>query len=338
MHHRFAPFSIRRLRGGVLLALSLSIGVVLRAQQQAAVEDEWVVDTEGLFELGRALFEEHAPDDIKAQFRFPSRDEFDEFAVRLQRALQEGSLDDLADYRAEAQAALIAVRAFPDYAPYADWLQERLDYIDAAGWIRAQPPPRPVVKPVPNEPVRAAPSRPREVVPHYDLWVSRMQDRPRPAVASRFVPGLQPIFARVGVPKDLVWLAEIESSFNPNARSPVGARGLFQFMPGTATDMGLSLRPFDERADPRKSAQAAASYLKQLHGKFGSWPLALAAYNAGPGRVDRTLKAHRAATYADIAEALPAETRMYVPKVLATVAVRAGVSPADLARAMTAVK
>lgn len=326
-----------------VLALFLTVGAGLRAQP-AEVEEEWVVDTEGLFELGRALFEDYAPDDIQAEFRFPAREEFDDFAARLQRALQEGSLEDLADYKTEAQAALIALRAFPDYAPYADWLRERLDYIDAAGWIREQPPPRsvpPVVKPapsVPGDPVRVVPSRPREEVPHYDLWVLRMRDRAMPAAASRYVPGLQPIFARAGVPTGLVWLAETESSFNPDARSPVGARGLFQFMPGTATDMGLRLRPFDERADPRKSANAAANYLKQLHGKFGSWPLALAAYNAGPGRVERTLRAHRATAYAEIAEALPAETRMYVPKVLATVAVRAGVSPTDLARAMTAAK
>jgi len=87
----------------------------------------------------------------------------------------------------------------------------------------------------------------------------------------------------------------------------------------------------DERADPEKSARAAAQYLRYLYGRFRDWPLALAAYNAGEGRVGRTLQAEKAATFAAIAEALPAETRMYVPKVLATIEVRAGVQPDKLA-------
>ena len=312
----------------MVVVAGLGGGARVAAQQPAA--EESTLDVEGLFELGRSLFEEHAPEEMKEQFRYPTREEFDTFAARLQQALQEGSLGDLAGYKTEAQAALIALRAFPEYAPYADWLRERLDYIDAAEWIRSQPPPRrvaPAPAPSPDAPKRVAPSRPREAVPYYDLWVSRMRERAAPAASTRFVPGLQPIFARPGVPSGLVWLAEVESSFKADARSPVGARGLFQFMPGTAKDMGLSLFPFDERADPRKSANAAATYLKQLHRQFGSWPLALAAYNAGPGRVSRLLKAHGARDYAAIAEALPAETRMYVPKVLATVVVRTGALP-----------
>ena len=306
-----------------ILVVVVGLGGGARLVAQSPDPEESTVDVEGLFELGRTLFEAHAPEEIKEQFRYPTREEFDTFASRLQQALQEGSLEDLAGYKAEAQTALIALRAFPEYAPYADWLRERLDYIDAAEWIRAQPPPpAPPPPSAPDVPKRVAPSRPQEAVPHYDLWVSRMRERAAPTAASRFVPGLQPIFARAGVPTGLVWLAEVESSFKADARSPVGARGMFQFMPGTAKDMGLSLFPFDERADPQKSAHAAATYLKQLHGQFGSWPLALAAYNAGPGRVSRLLKARAAKDYADIADALPAETRMYVPKVLATVAVR----------------
>ena len=76
---------------------------------------------------------------------------------------------------------------------------------------------------------------------------------------------------------------------------------------------------------------AAAHYLSLLHGKFGDWPLAFAAYNAGEGRVRRMLAARSAKTFADIAAALPTETRMYVPKVCATIAVRTGVTPEKLA-------
>jgi membrane-bound lytic murein transglycosylase D len=102
-------------------------------------------------------------------------------------------------------------------------------------------------------------------------------------------------------------------------------------MPVTAKAQGLSLLPFDERTNPEKSARAAATLLKRLHGMFNSWPLALAAYNAGEGRVRRTLKAQDATTFAQIADALPSETRLYVPKVLATLAVREGLDPATLA-------
>jgi membrane-bound lytic murein transglycosylase D len=148
-----------------------------------------------------------------------------------------------------------------------------------------------------------------------------------PANAAGLMPKLRAAFAAEGVPPELVWIAEAESSFNPSARSPVGAKGLFQFMPETAKSLGLSTFLPDERTHPEKSARAAARYLKNLHAKFGNWALVLAAYNAGEGRVSRTLVKHKAQTYTAIAEALPAETRMYVPKVCALIATRAGVEP-----------
>lgn len=93
-------------------------------------------------------------------------------------------------------------------------------------------------------------------------------------------------------------------------------------MPATARSLGLSLLPLDERTQPGKNARAAAKLLRTLHARFSTWPLALAAYNAGEGRIARALEKKPDATFADIADTLPAETRMYVPKVLATVAVR----------------
>jgi membrane-bound lytic murein transglycosylase D len=102
-------------------------------------------------------------------------------------------------------------------------------------------------------------------------------------------------------------------------------------MPETARSLGLSTFVPDQRTDPEKSARAAARYLRMLHGKFGSWSLALAAYNAGEGRVSRTLATRKAKDFAGIATALPAETRMYVPKVYALIETRAGVPPEKLA-------
>lgn len=101
-------------------------------------------------------------------------------------------------------------------------------------------------------------------------------------------------------------------------------------MPETAKGLGLQTFLPDERTNPQKSSRAAAQYLRHLHGRFGGWPLALAAYNAGEGRVSRLLARQNAKTFAEIADSLPAETRMYVPKVLATIEVRAGIAPGKL--------
>lgn len=167
-------------------------------------------------------------------------------------------------------------------------------------------------------------------IPHYDLWVTRLQGRPVPPRAGELLPVVRRAFAAAGVPADLAWLAEAESTFNPAARSPAGARGLFQLMPATAKGLGLSTFLPDERTDPEKSATAAAQHLRALYVQFGDWPLALAAYNAGAGRVRRALEKKGAKTYAEIAASLSTETRMYVPKVLATLAVRAGITPDKL--------
>jgi membrane-bound lytic murein transglycosylase D len=152
-----------------------------------------------------------------------------------------------------------------------------------------------------------------------------------PARANALMPRLRAAFADEGVPPELAWLAEAESSLNPAARSPAGAKGLFQLMPETAHSLGLGTFLPDERTDPDRSARAAARYLRTLHGKFGSWPLALAAYNAGEGRVRRALTARGATDFNGVASSLPAETRMYVPKVCALVAIRAGVAPDKIA-------
>jgi membrane-bound lytic murein transglycosylase D len=123
-----------------------------------------------------------------------------------------------------------------------------------------------------------------------------------------------------GVPRDLVYLAMIESGGNAAAKSPVGARGLWQFMTPTARDYGLTSA---ERTSPEKSTEAALEYLSDLYDRFGSWYLAAAAYNTGPGRVASVLQkvtGKRTGTDADfyrIASKLPRETRDYVPKLIA---------------------
>jgi membrane-bound lytic murein transglycosylase D len=144
------------------------------------------------------------------------------------------------------------------------------------------------------------------------------------------VPRLKPVFAAQKVPPELVWIAEVESSFDPRARSPAGAAGLFQLMPATAKRFGLRRWPLDQRLTPEKSAGATAKYLQYLHGHFNDWRLALAAYNAGEGAIDRLLQERKAATFDAIAPHLPAETQMYVPRIEATLLRREGVKLSQL--------
>jgi membrane-bound lytic murein transglycosylase D len=97
-------------------------------------------------------------------------------------------------------------------------------------------------------------------------------------------------------------------------------------MPATAKRFGLSLWPRDQRYQPEPSATASAKYLKFLHDRFKDWRLALAAYNAGEGTVQKLLDRYKTDNYDAIAEHLPAETQMYVPRIEATIHQREGVS------------
>lgn len=313
---------------GIAAILAAPISVLRAAAAESSDEGAAALakESEEMFRLGRALFDRLAPDAVKAQYDFPTKERWDSFVAKFQRAMAGDSLEELGSLAADGRSALSALRLVPGYQDLADWLEQRIDEIEGANQIvrRRPPPPRP-----PGQPVPPAEYQP---VPHYREWLARVQGRPLPGRASSLVPKLRAIFAAEGVPPELVWLAEAESSFNPVARSPVGAKGLFQFMPATAKSMGLSTALPDERTDPEKSARAAARYLRTLHGRFGNWALVLAAYNAGEGRVGRTLAARKANSFTAIADALPAETRMYVPKVCALIAVRAGVPPERIGR------
>jgi membrane-bound lytic murein transglycosylase D len=136
-----------------------------------------------------------------------------------------------------------------------------------------------------------------------------------------------------GMPRELIYLATIESNFNPTAKSRVSAVGLWQFMSGTARQFGLTVgRKVDERKDPAKATDAALAYLSELHDRFGSWYLAAAAYNSGAGTVSkalRTVTGKTTGTDADffrILPRLPRETQDYVPKLIASA--RVGSDPA----------
>ncbi|HXP91787.1 MAG TPA: LysM peptidoglycan-binding domain-containing protein [Fibrobacteria bacterium] len=119
-----------------------------------------------------------------------------------------------------------------------------------------------------------------------------------------------------GMPKDLLYLAMVESGFNPHATSPAAAAGIWQFIPGTGRKFGLRIDRFvDERRDPWKSTQAAIVYLSSLYQEFGDWRLAMAAYNCGENCVERAIRRSGVNDYWRIG--LPRETRNYVPRIFA---------------------
>lgn len=136
----------------------------------------------------------------------------------------------------------------------------------------------------------------------------------------KYYDDIRAVFRKEGVPEELVNVAAIESRFRPNALSPKGALGMWQFIRSTAQLYGLKTgRRGDERLDPVRSATAAARHLKDLYQSFGDWFLALAAYNAGLGSVTRALSKSDVADFWSLARAgkLRQETADYVPRFIA---------------------
>lgn len=171
---------------------------------------------------------------------------------------------------------------------------------------------------------------PVEVNERVDRWIRRFVGQDREAFEGYLVrEGLYGGMIRDrlrsrGMPEELIYLAMIESGFSATATSSMSASGVWQFMGPTAREYGLTVDYWvDERRDPVRATDAALDYLEELHTELGSWYLAAAAYNSGPGRVARAIQRYGPTNVNDdelywmISGQLPVETREYVPKMLA---------------------
>lgn len=149
------------------------------------------------------------------------------------------------------------------------------------------------------------------IADRFQTWLTRFY---------QYQPLLKQIFAELGLPEDLMYLSLVESGFNPRAYSRARASGPWQFIKSTGRVYGLTVNWYvDERRDPMKSTVAAARHLRDLYDTFGSWPLALAAYNAGAGKIHRAIRKTGTRDFWKIARTryIRRETRQYVPKFMA---------------------
>jgi len=340
-----------------VIILSVVCVMAIPAKPSPAVADnaQEPITLGDIIQAGTQWAEENLSEEALEQIRSLGENDWQAFWKNVQNTIESGSLEDYAWLKPQLEIALDYIEHVPNAEEYADWLRQRLDYFEVAEDVVTrfppdkplpkppvkQPlpppkttrelivPPAPVVIPPPAEAIRpkVAPqtvARRNNAMHSSAVWQAKFARRPMPAGAADLIPRLKRVFQTEGVPQELVWLAEVESTLNPRARSPAGAVGLFQFMPATAQEYGLRTSPLDERRHPEMSARAAARYLKNLYRQSGSWPLALASYNCGAGRVRRIMKARNAHTFDEIADYLPLETRMYVPKVDAIIRLREG--------------
>lgn len=204
--------------------------------------------------------------------------------------------------------------------------------IDASG-LPGQPVPAPAPEPAnptdlawiaslekPDFPVRLDPAVVRYLTYYRDNprgrsllagWVKR---------SGRYGAAIRKVLRERGMPEDLLWLALVESGFDPTIHSYAGAAGLWQFVPSTGRVYGLTVtRRVDERLDPERSTHAAVRHLEDLHTRFGTWELAFAAYNMGYGGVLSAIRKYNTNDYWELRRleaGLPYETALYVPKIV----------------------
>lgn len=300
-------------------AIVLACALVVSNAAPGWAQEQSVTLDDDLLRSAEQWARDNLDEDALRVLQSADREKIQQLLKQMQRELRGEYVVDLAGLKEAVQNALPLLESYEETLPYAVWLRSRLDYLEAADHFRLIIPapkrePAKTPKPAPNP----TPKMEREV------WVEQISKEPWPTAAKAYVPRLKAVFTAQKAPPELIWMAEVESSFDPRARSPDGATGLFQLMPATAKRYGLRTWPLDQRLSPEASGRAAAQYLVTLHRRFKDWRLALAAYNAGEGTVQELLKRHKAQSFDAIARYLPAETQMYVPRVEATLLRREG--------------
>jgi membrane-bound lytic murein transglycosylase D len=231
------------------------------------------------------------------------------------------------------EPAAVRVEAAPQTGPVRGEVQERSEPAPIDTLLEtseAAPPARPETEKTVAEDLESdghdieIPLNDR-VLSYVELFTGRLKGYLEDGMSrgARFLPMIQDVFRAEGLPLDLAYVPLIESAFKPNALSRAKAKGMWQFMRGTALENGLQHDWYiDERSDPEKATRAAAKYLKTLYGMFDDWHLALASYNGGPGRVQRAMQRSGKDDFWTLSASkryLPRETRDYVPLILAAV-------------------
>ena len=248
----------------VALAILISSGWLTSAQTND-------VDVGDMLDAAQQFAQDNLDPDVLQALQQVDRAKVEDFLNHFEDYLKGNSVLDAARLKDAANTILPLLDAHDETQPYAAWLRARLDYFDAADELKSlTPAPKPepgtnTPSSLPNPPFKA----------EQEIWIKKISPRPWPKGAEQFVPKLKTIFAAEGVPSALVWLAEVESGFDARARSPAGAVGMFQLMPATAKENGLSLFPFDQRKQMEPAAHAAANNLRQLHDQLGDWRLAV---------------------------------------------------------------
>ncbi len=224
------------------------------------------------------------------------------------RGIRPGWSWDLPEPREDGEAARgIGLPLTPQAGPEPSGAQP------SAEWLRSLT--------MPDLPVRLD----RRVVTYLEFYRDSERGRAIAAIwakkSGRYVAAMKAEFRRAGLPTDLVWLSLIESGHNPTIKSPVGAMGLWQFMAPSARMYGLTVdRWVDERRDPARSTQAAVRFLQDLYQRFGSWELAMGAYNMGYAGMSRAIRKYNTNDYWTLSRlegGIPWETTLYVPKIFA---------------------
>ncbi|HEU4401138.1 MAG TPA: transglycosylase SLT domain-containing protein, partial [Candidatus Polarisedimenticolia bacterium] len=164
----------------------------------------------------------------------------------------------------------------------------------------------------------------QKVLQFVEAFQTRIRDEFEPGLkrSGAYLPMIKEIFRKAGLPEDLAYMAHQESAFKLNAYSRSRAKGMWQFMSFTGRKYGLKNDLWvDERSDFEKATRAAAAYLKELYARYGDWYLAMAAYNAGEGKIDRAVARARSRDYWALTRTkfIRRETKYYVPAILASI-------------------